>query len=204
MKKRISKSNVMAFCLVTLTIGCSGVAGRVGLGPEVHTLPANSLVEVRLQTDVVSSSAAVGHPVEGIVTSDVAENGNVLIPAGSRVGGTITEVKSAKRFGGQAMVAISFDVVTPPNGEDVPVEGGMAAYADKQTGKDAGAIIGGTVGGAILGKVLGKDGKDAAAGAVIGGGIGTAIASRKGDEAYLPAGTTAKVQTTIEVDLPEA
>ncbi|MGH9869560.1 MAG: hypothetical protein ACREAA_15510 [Candidatus Polarisedimenticolia bacterium] len=107
----------------------------------------------------------------------------------------MTAVKPAKRFGGQAMVAVAFDTVALPGGGTVPVEGGMAAYADSQKAKDAGAI---------LGKVIGHDTKDAVAGAVVGGGVGTAIASRKGDDASLPAGTSARVQTRRALELPAA
>src|SRR5262249_29475454 len=101
-----------------------------------------------------------------------------------------------------AMIAIGFNSVTLSSGEKVPVEGGMSAYAKKETAKDTGTIVGSTVGGAILGKVLGKDTKHAVAGAAVGGGVGTAIASRKGDEAHLPAGASTTVQTRRALELP--
>jgi len=212
--KNLSRTwTVMSLCLLVLSIGCAGVGSnedqasgepaRSGLlAPARYSLPANSVVQVRLSTSVASDSATLGQPIRGDVVADVIAGGHVVIPAGSQVAGTVTAVKPAKRFGGQAMVAVGFDSVTLPNGDTVPVEGGMAAYADKQKAKDAGAIVGGTVGGAILGKVIGKDTQGAVTGAVIGGGVGTAIASRKGDEANLPAGTSARVQTRRALELP--
>ncbi len=214
--KNLLRSTVMVLCLCVLSMGCAGV-GTEGdaaasnesqeadfFGSESYTLPANTPVQVRLQTNIVGDTANVEQAIKGEVISDVVVNGHVLIPAGTLVNGTVTAVKPAKRFGGQAMVAVGFDSVTLPSGDSVPVEGSMAAYAHKETAKDTGTIIGGTVGGAILGRVIGNDSKDAVAGAVIGGGIGTAIASRKGDEAHLPAGTTTTVQTTRALELPEA
>ncbi|MGH9869517.1 MAG: glycine zipper 2TM domain-containing protein [Candidatus Polarisedimenticolia bacterium] len=204
---------VMSLCLLALSLGCGGAGSNEDqasgepaqsgfFASARYSLPENSVVQVRLGTSVASGSATLGQPVRGDVATDVVAGGHVVIPAGSQVTGTVTAVKPAKRFGGQAMIAVGFDSVTLPNGDRVPIEGGMAAYADSEKAKDTGAIVGGTVGGAILGKVIGKDTKDAVTGAVIGGGVGTAIASRKGDEAHLPAGTSAKVQTRRALELP--
>lgn len=213
--KNLSRTwTVMSLCLLMLTIGCAGAgssedqasgSGSAGGGlfsSARYSLPANSVVQVRLSTSVTSGTAALGQPVHGDVVTDVVTDGHVVIPAGSKVTGSVTAVKPAKRFGGQAMVAVGFDSVTLPNGDTIPVEGSMSSYAKSQKARDTGAIVGGTVGGAILGKVIGKDTKDAVAGAVVGGGVGTAIASKKGDEAYLPAGTSARVQTRRALELP--
>jgi hypothetical protein len=203
--------------LMVLTAGCSaggadvaagngngrGNESRAGFfGRTAHSLPADSVVPVRLNTGLTSGSAALGQEVRAQVAADVMADGQILIPAGSEVTGTVTAVKPAKRFGGQAMVAVGFDSVVLPNGDKLPVTGGMAAYADKQTAKDTGTIVGSTVGGALLGKVLGKDTKHAVAGAVVGGGVGTAVASRKGDEAHLPAGTSTTLRTSRAASLP--
>lgn len=206
----------MSVCLLVLSIGCAGKGsedqaaaggeassgGRGFFASARYPVPANTAVQVRLNTGVTSDSAAVGQVVQGDVVADVVSGGHVVIPAGSQVTGSVTAVKPAKRFGGQAMVAIGFDTVTLPGGERVQVEGGVSAYAKKETAKDTGTIVGSTVGGAILGKVLGKDTKHAVAGAAVGGGVGTAIASRKGDEAHLPAGTSTTVQTRRALELP--
>lgn len=213
MKNLSSKWIVMSLCLLLVSIGCTGVGSKEDqvsgeparsgfFAPALYPLPANTVVQVSLSTSVASDSATLGQPIRGDVLADVVAGGHIVIPSGSQVAGTVTAVKPAKRFGGQAMVAVGFDSVTLPNGDTVPIEGGMTAYADKQKAKDTGAIVGGTVGGAILGKVIGKDTKGAVTGAVVGGGVGTAIASRKGPEANLPAGTRVKVQTRRALELP--
>jgi hypothetical protein len=202
MKNLCKPLSVMILGMLALSAGCS--VGNKLIEPARYSLPASSAMQVRLVTSVTSDSASVGQPVSGQVVNDIATAGHVVIPAGSQVTGTVTAVRPAKRFGGQAMVAVDFDTVSTPSGEMVAVEGSMAAYADKQKAKDTGAIVGGTLGGALLGRVIGKDTKGAVAGAVVGGGVGTAIASRKGDEAHLPSGTSGKVRTTRALDLPEA
>ena len=163
-----------------------------------HELPEGTNIPVRLTDSVDSETATVGQNVSGTVSSAVSAAGHVVIPAGSQVKGEVAEVKSAKRFGGQAMVAVRFDEVVTPDGDNVPVSGRLEAYSKKQVGKDTATIAGSAVGGAILGEIL--DDK-AVEGAVVGGGIGTAVASRKGPEAVLPAGREVIVQTTSNVRL---
>jgi hypothetical protein len=163
-------------------------------------LPAGTSIRVRLAQDVDSGSASVGDNVDATVADPVSVDGAVVVPAGARVSGEVDAVQSAKHFGGQAMISVRFTSVEA-QGADVEVSGSMSSSEKSQKGKDTAVIAGSAAGGAILGKVLGGDTKDAVAGAVVGGGIGTAVASRKGDEALLPAGTTTTVTTVRTEDI---
>jgi hypothetical protein len=165
------------------------------------TLPAGREMEVMLVDEAASDISLLGDAVAGRLVNAVEVNGRTFIPAGAPVQGTISEVKSAKRFGGQAMVAVTWNSVALPGGGTLAVEGSLAAYAKKETGKDTAKIAGGAAAGAILGKVLGGDSKDAAVGAVVGGGIGTAVASKRGAEAILPAETTGMVHTLADASM---
>ena len=169
---------------------------------RVYTLESGTSLAVDLAQDVSSEVALVGDPVLAQVTQAVRVESRVVIPAGSEVRGSVTEVKPAKRFGGQAMVRIAFDSLVLPNGDEVLVDGSLSAYSKKDTAKDTGTIAGGTAGGALLGKLLGGDKKDTVVGAVVGGAVGTAVASHKGDEAFLPLGSEAAVITRERVDVP--
>lgn len=163
-----------------------------------HELPEGTNIPVRLTDTVDSETASVGQNVRGTVTTNVSVGGDVVVPSGSIAKGEVVEVKSAKRFGGQAMIAVRFDEVETPGGSDIPVNGRIEDFGKKQVGKDTATIAGSAAGGAILGEVL--DGKPVE-GAIVGGGIGTAVASRKGQEAVLSAGQEVVVQTTGSVNL---
>ena len=169
--------------------------------PPKATLRAGSEMEVMLVSEAASDTSMAGDAVDGRLVSAVNLNGRTVIPAGAIVQGVIAEVKSAKRFGGQAMVSINWTSVTLPRGGTLAVEGNLAAYAKSEKGKDTAKIAGGAAAGAILGKWLGGDSKDAAVGAAVGGGIGTAVASKRGDEAILPAETTSTVHTLADASL---
>jgi hypothetical protein len=175
--------------------GSSAYVPAPAPAPRVVTLNQGSSIPIRLTADIDSGTAKVGQVVTGEVTQDVSADGVIVVPAGSRVNGSVTLVQPAKHFGGQAAVTVQFASIDLPGGRTVPVEGTVSAAAKKQTGKDAATIAGSAVGGAILGKIIGHDGKDARTGALAGAAIGTAVASRKGDEALLATGTEATVTT---------
>lgn len=163
-----------------------------------HELPAGTRISVRLTDTIDSETASVGQDVRASVSSRVSVGGDVVIPVGAVVRGEVAEVKSAKRFGGQALIAVVFTEIETPDGTDVPVTGRIQDLGKKQVGKDTATIAGSAAGGAILGEIL--DDKPVE-GAIVGGGIGTAVASRKGEEAVLSAGQEIVVETTRVVRL---
>ncbi|MFQ5669324.1 MAG: hypothetical protein ACE5HD_02250 [Acidobacteriota bacterium] len=169
--------------------------------PAIYTLASGTEFTVSLDQELSSEIVSPGQQVIGRVESPVKVRGKIVIPAGTQVLGTVEEVKPAKRFGGQAMLSVRYTAVVMPSGNKVEVDGLLSTYARKETKKDAGIIAGAAAGGAILGKVLGDGGKDTRMGAAIGGGIGTAVASKKGEEAYLPAGSETTVITLREARL---
>jgi hypothetical protein len=163
-----------------------------------HELAAGTTVTARLTTSLDSGTAAMGQRVEATTVGDVLAGGEVVIPSGSRVIGSVSEVKAAKHYGGQATITVRFDDIETPSGDRVPVEGVLTATAKRQVGKDTATIAGSAVGGAILGEVLGDE---AAAGAVVGGGIGTAVAAKRGPEAVLESGREVVVRVRSDVQL---
>lgn len=160
------------------------------------TVQAGQPVTIRLEEGLDSGSAVVGEVVRGVVDQDVRIDGDVAIPAGATVKGSITEVRSAKRFGGQASITVTWHEVETDRGDDLPVTGALTATGRSSTGRDTATIAGSAVGGALLGGLLGN-GDEAAAGAIVGGGVGTAVASRRGDEAVLQAGATTVVHVAV-------
>lgn len=169
--------------------------------PATASLAGGSSFEVMLLEELSSDVALAGDAVAGRVVNPVRADGRIVIPAGAEVSGVVAEAKSAKRFGGQAVVVVAWNSVALPGGGSLAVEGQLIAEAKGTTKKDTAIITGSTAGGALLGKVLGGDSKDAAIGAVLGGGIGTAVASKRGDEAILLAETTGTVVTLAPAEL---
>jgi len=156
------------------------------------TVPASTRLEIELRETLSSETSAPGDRVEALVVSDVLQDEQIAVPAGSRVFGTVEEAVGEKKIGGQSFLGVSFDRLLLPSGEEVDVAAYFAAEGKKQKKKDAATIGGAAAGGAVLGRVLSKNDrtKGTLIGAVLGGAIGTAIATQNnGDPVVLEAGT---------------
>ena len=173
------------------------------------TLPASTALELEFAQSLSSEESAVGDPVRARVTQDVVENGVVAVPAGSEVTGQVTEARAVKKIGGQAKLAVMFDMLRLPTGEQTPITSSIEFLGKKQTGKDAATIGGSAAGGAVLGRVLGGKDKDKATaiGAVVGAAVGTAVAANnKTDPVLVETGQTTQallvepVHLTVVVD----
>ena len=171
--------------------------------PVVVTLPAGTALAVTIPEAISSATAQTGDRVTATLKNPVIAGDRVAFPAGSRVEGKISDVKSAKKgfkdTGGA--LSISFNRIVAPDGHSASIEAGMTRLAKGSAGKKAGIIGGSAVGGALLGKMLGKDAKG---GALLGGAIGTAVAgTTKGKEAVIEAGEemTVNLQRPAEATL---
>ena len=201
---------VMALAATVSVIGCGAtqkatpITTTAPAGPtEVNasrrgTIPAGQELDVRLQSALSSETAAAEQRFEAVTAADVTQDGAVLIPAGSRVRGVVTDVKRPGRVDRVGSLTLSFDQLTV-RGSNYPIRamatqvfesGGIRDEAGTAgVGGGAGAIIGGILGG-LKGAVLG---------AVIG--AGGAIAATEGKDVNLPAGAIVRIRLDSPVNV---
>ena len=139
------------------------------------------------------------------VTRDVMAGGRRVIPAGSRMQGSVILVERGGKMKDQARLGVRFHTVLLSDGSEMPLRT-EAIYRDGASpGSESSRKIGGAaVGGAILGAILGG-GKGAVLGGATGAAGGTAAVMAGGrNAATLPAGTilTARLAgpVTIQVE----
>ncbi len=170
--------------------------------PIVKTLPAGAEVDVILMDGLSSETSQAGDTVRARVANDVMQDGVMVIPAGSIVSGTVTEVVPLKKIGGAAKLALSFGRLEITAANVIAIEANLLREGKSQTGKDAATIGGAAAGGAVLGKLLGKSSKDTLIGAVVGAAAGTAVAAKnKGEQVELPVGTQMSFQLNRPVEI---
>ena len=176
--------------LVAIAAAAVGLPSCTGSAVQ-RTLPAGTVLRVEMLETVSSGTHQPGDPVVAQVVDPVELDGVVVIPAGSQVEGTVTDVVRRKKIGGKPKLAVEFTSLNPAAGEPLAIRAHHYVEGRSDTKKDAATIGGAAAGGALLGRVLEHDHEaDATAvGALAGAAIGTGIAaSRKGGEAVLPAG----------------
>jgi len=160
---------------------------------------------VTLSSSLNSGTASVGDRFEAEVNQTVSVDGKAAIPMGSRIRGFVEDVHKAKRGAGHGSLALSFDALVLPDGEEVEIQAGLSQETDGKKKRNAAIIGGSAAGGAILGRVVGDDTKDAAIGAVVGGAIATGVVlAKEGSQVELPAGTLLELvlETSTAVPVP--
>lgn len=159
------------------------------------TVPAGTLLPIRLEESVSSDRSRVEEAVSATLVRDVVVHGVTAVPAGSLVSGTVTEARRSGRVKGVAQLAIRFDTVKPAEGDNLRVRTStVSRRAPTTRRKDALKIGVPAAGGAIVGGLLGGK-KGALVGGGVGGGAGTAVVlSTRGKEVRLPRGTRLSIR----------
>ena len=183
---------------------------------QYYTVPADTVMRVRLNEALNSGTARIGDRFSANVVEPVFAGGGVeVIGVGSKVWGHVTLVNRAqKRKPGN--ITVAFDSVELPNGRTAAINGSLTTLqadnvnADNEgtvkggsnTKRDAVFIGGGVAGGAIIGGIAGG-GKGAVIGGILGGALGTgARVLEKEKEAEVKSGTEFGVILNRAVSLP--
>jgi type IV secretion system protein VirB10 len=168
-------------------------------------------VPLSLINSVSSKSAAEGDRVYLESVFPVLVDGRIVIPPGSYVAGTVTQVKKAGRVKGRAELYVRFDSLTLPNGVTRDfrarigsLDGRATEELDRSEGKVKGdsdkggdartvgeATAGGATIGTIAGSVAGRPGLGVGVGAAAGAAAGLiGVLASRGPDAMLTKGTT--------------
>jgi len=101
--------------------------GSEELRPEtvsnIGTLPpSGGMVHAWLRTALDSATSQRGDPVEAVVSQPLVVAGELYVPAGSVLRGSVLEVRRAGRFARNGELRITFHQVAPPNGLERQIE----------------------------------------------------------------------------------
>ena len=157
---------------------------------EAVTLPEGTIIPIVLADYLNTRNSQVGDVFYADTTYPIWLNQKLIIPRGSNIRGTVTEVVRPGRIKGKGRMAIRFDDILLPNGVKYPLaatfrgihgpgEETLDRRAESVEGsgsatEDIGTVIGTTSTGALLGSVIGIAGNSGGAGAAIGAGAGAA------------------------------
>jgi|WetSurMetagenome_2_1015567.scaffolds.fasta_scaffold168558_2 hypothetical protein len=164
-------------------------------------VPSGTPVAITVNTKLSSETAQVGDVWTGVVKDNVNVGEKTVIPAGSVVNGTVTEVKTAAK-GDRAELALAVSSITV-EGRAVPVHASTEPIiAGSTRARNVGAVAGGAAAGALIGRAVGGSGKGALIGGLIGGAAaGGAVAKSKGYQVVLKEGTELTFSTSQAVSI---
>ena len=179
-----------------------------------YTVPADTVIRVRMNQSLNSKTANVGDRFSATVTDPVHSGGTEVIADGAKIWGRVTAVKRAGRRS-PGTITVSFYSMTQPNGRANPINGSLASLDGDESADNEGTVKGsgqrkrdvvfiggGAATGALIGAIAGG-GKGAAIGAILGGAAGTgARVYEKEKEAEVKSGTEFGVILNRSVSLP--
>ena len=153
------------------------------------TIPAGSLVTVRLQNPIDARRTAVGDMFVVNVSRDVFQDGVLALPVGATLEGKVVAVKKPGAFAGGGYIQLQLTQLDL-DGHSYPMTSDIfSTVTPGKGGYSAANTIGGAAFGALLGAAVGG-GSGAAIGAVAGGGTGAAISSATpAPRTFIPAET---------------
>ena len=151
------------------------------------TLPAGTILPVRLSQTLDSASTQQGQNFSGTLATDITSEGVTVLAQGSNVSGQVAAVQEAAHFKGNSMLTISLTNITR-RGEHLAVATDTYSAQGKGRGTNTAEKVGGGAAvGAILGGIFGG-GKGAAIGAAAGGGTGAGVNGlTRGQQVQIPA-----------------
>jgi len=163
-----------------------------------YTVPPGTKVLLSMVNSVSTKQAQVGDRIYLETAFPVLANGKIVVPQGSWVTGTVTEVQRPKRGHGRGELQIRFDSLTLPNGVSRDFRGDLSSVdaRNKETlNKSEGTVKGGGDAGTKV-AVIGS-------GAAIGAGLGT-VGGAKGLGIGAGAGAAAGLIGTMFMRAPDA
>ncbi len=182
--------------------------------PVVYTVETGVRIPLNLLNSISTKHSETGDRVYLQTAFPVLVKGRIVIPVGSYVTGTVTEVKRPSRSKGKAELYVRFESLTLPNGVTRNfsarmggTDGTVDVTVDRAEGKvtadpnrsGEARTVGETAGiGASVGGIAGAASGHSIAGLGIGAGAGAAagliaIMASHGPDAVLPKGTTVEM-----------
>jgi type IV secretion system protein VirB10 len=175
---------------------------------------AGTHILLNMINSVSTKQAVVGDRIYLETAFPVISNGKIIVPQGSWVTGTVTEVRRPGRVKGRGELEVRFDSLTLPNGVTRSFKSDLGALdatnggtLDRENGKikgpgdktgDAGTVVRTTAEGAAIGTGIGAAAGHIGGGSVIGLAGGAAagligVLASRGPDAMLPRGTSVEM-----------
>jgi type IV secretion system protein VirB10 len=184
-----------------------GPPGEFQVDPGTHVL-------LSMVNSVSTKQAAVGDRIYLQTAFPLLSNGRIVVPQGSWVTGTITEVKRPGRVKGRGALQVRFDSLVLPNGVSRNFRADLGALDGRNDGSlnkeqskvkgpgdkknDVGQVVTTTAEGAAIGTAVGAASGHLGGGSVIGLGAGAAagligVLASRGPDATLDRGSTVEM-----------
>jgi hypothetical protein len=155
--------------------------GNPVIVPADVKIPAGTTLAIRINQHISVKTSQAGDRFDGeIVDPVVGDNGRVIVPKGTPVGGVVAASHKRGHFKGASILQLRLTSMTL-NGARYPLETSSLTRSKKGKGKRSAAFIGGGSGLGMLIGGIATGGTGLLIGGLAGAGAGTAAAGLTGN-----------------------
>ncbi len=203
----ICRGKILTGAIIVLLFTATTFAQEAAAGPPPLTIPAGTIVTVRINEALSSDRNAVGDIFSATLTQPLVAQGIVVAQRGQTVAGEVVSAKKGRALGGVSQLGLALTTLTLADGQNVPVQSQLLTrQGPNSTGRDVAAVGGTTAMGTILGAAIGR-GQGAAIGAGSGaaaGLIGVLLTKGYATVVYPESLLTFKIMRPVTVDTGNA
>ncbi len=169
-----------------------------------HTVAQGTRFQMTLDQELSTLHSAVGDLFTATVTTPLTDGATVVVPAGTRIRGEVTQANASGGSGKPAVLTVKFTDFTV-EGQTYPIgltitEATVETKGRDDTGDKALKIGAGAAAGALIGQLIGKNTGATLAGAAVGAAAGTGLQMTTEDvDAILREGSPITVETNAPV-----
>jgi type IV secretion system protein VirB10 len=209
---------LMMVAIISLGNGPAQSAQEKAPSPPTQAtlvVPANTTIPLVLRNTINSRTARPGQAIYCETIFPITAGNRIVIPRGTSVKGSVTQVVRAGHMKGKAQIGIRFETLILPNGTNVALRATLSGFGAtgqegfkpdeskvegaSSKGRDAGTVAGTTITGAELGTIVGAAERSPGTGLGIGSLAGATgglvwVFARRGKEIVLPSGTNFELQ----------
>lgn len=182
--------------------------------PKTYTIETGTRIPLALISSVSTKSSSPGDRIYLETAFPIVNGNHIVIPTGSYVTGTVTEVKRPGKIRGRGQLYVRFDSITLPNGVTREFRSRLGSVdarsgekldksegqviSDSNKGGDAKTVATTGISGASVGAIAGSAAGHAGSGTLIGSAAGVvgglaAVLFTRGPEAELSKGSTVEM-----------
>jgi len=182
--------------------------------PQSYTIQTGTRIPLALISSVSTKSSSPGDRIYLETAFPIVNGNHIVIPTGSYVTGTVTEVKRPGKIKGKGQLYVRFDSITLPNGVTREFRSRLGSVdarsgekldksegqviADSNKGGDAKTVATAGISGASVGAIAGSAAGHAGSGTLIGSAAGVvgglaAVLFTRGPDAELSKGSTVEM-----------
>jgi len=183
-------------------------------------VPADTTIPLVLKNTISSRTANVGQAIYCETVYPITIGNRIVIPSGSYVKGSVTQVVRPGHVKGKAQLGLRFDSITLANGTTRPLRATLSGFAgngkegfrreeskiegESSKGEDAGKVATTTITGTEIGAIAGAGSHSIGKGLGIGSAAGAAggliwVLASRGKEILLPSGTSLELQLSSPI-----